>query len=199
MKTVGDAIQAWVSVAKDRIAHIQHLYKPLVDDMHSREVNASSLRASMNRKGKWDNFDVYYKLALAARKKTVSSFHESTDEIVRVLQNLERQQGLAPARPFIRQLLRTVEEKVQSINETASTVARQQLEPPLLEDERFWQVQKSQWGQGPGYKGRVAQGTETWFQQHDHSGDEAILTSTVTLKWKTLVKSIEIMTGAKVG
>lgn len=199
MKTVGDAIQAWVSVAKDRIAHIQNLYKPVVDDMASREVNAGSLRASMNRKGKWDNFDVYYKLALAARKKTVTAFQESTDEIILVLHNLERQQALAPARPFMKQLLRTVEEKVQSINETASILARQQLEPPLIEDDRFWQGQKSQWGQGPGYKGRVAKSTEIWFQQHDRTEQDSILTSTVTQKWKALVKSIEAMTGSHVG
>lgn len=191
--TVSHAIAAWSDKSRSALASVHHLYKPLVDDINTKEVYASSIRASVNRKGDWHNFDFYYKLAIAARKKVVTSFHQSVAEIESVLENQERQPTLVPAHPFIRQLLRTVKSRVERINERASEMARITFEPPLKDDQSFWTDQRSQWGMGPGYKTRIAEQTERWFNQHDAASKEQSIQEAISRSWKDLVDEIEAL------
>jgi hypothetical protein len=192
-ETVSNAIAAWVSSSRGILADVQQLYKPLVDDIGAKEVYASSIRASVNRRGDWPNFDFHYKLALAARKKVVSSFNYSFAEIRLVLENQERQEVLSPVHPFIREVLRTVTARVERINDRASELARSMFEPPLKGDFGFWQRQQGEWGQGSGYKSRVAAGTENWFRSNNPAPKEMLIQQEVSNAWRSLVEEIEAL------
>lgn len=192
-ETVSNAIAAWAEASRGVLANVQQLYKPLVDDIGTKEVYASSIRAAVNRRGDWPNFDFHYKLALAARRKVVSSFHQSVAEIHSVLENQERQDVLAPAHPFIRQVLRTLKARVERINDRASELARTTFEPPLKGDDGFWSRQQGEWGQGSGYKSRVAESTEQWFRQHNPAPKEMAIQQDITRGWVGLVAEIEAL------
>jgi len=198
LETVSNAIAAWVIASRSNLANFQQLYKSLVDDISAKEVYASSIRASVNRQGDWPNFDFHYKLALAARKKVVFSFHNSVAEIRSVLENQERQEVLSPVHSFIREMLRTVNARVNRINDLASELARSIFEPPLKGDISFWKTQKGEWGQGSGYKSRVAASTEIWFRNNNPAPKELAIQQEVSNAWRSLVDEIEALLDHKI-
>lgn len=188
---VSSAIHSWAQACRKRHAEIHQIYKSLVDDITTKEVYASSIRAAVNRQGNWGNFDFYYKLAVAARKKSVTSFGEAISEIRLVLANYERQPELKAAHPFIRQLLHTVNERMERLYETAAGLGRNAYEGTMKADDPFWTKQQGEWGRGPGYKGRIAQGTEGWFHDHSPAVAEAHIQQRVMHDWTELVAQVE--------
>jgi hypothetical protein len=190
-ETVSRAIRSWAQASHQRIAEIHNIHKPLVDDIATKEVYAATIRASVNRQGNWDNFDFYYKLALAARKKSVTSFSEAVNEIQLVLANFERQQDLKAAHPFIRQLLHVVNERMQQLYDAAAIMGRKAYEDPMENDHPFWVVQQNEWGKGPGYKNRIARGAENWFHHHSPASTDAQIQQRVMSEWNELVNTIE--------
>jgi hypothetical protein len=188
---VSSAIQSWAQASRQRLAEIHNIYKSLVDDMTTKEVYASSIRASVNRQGSWGNFDFYYKLAVAARKKSVTSFGEAVNEIQLVLANFERQQDLKTAHPFIRQLLHAVNERMEHLYDAAASMGRSAYEGTMKSDNPFWDDQQNEWGKGPGYKSRIAQGTEGWFHDHSPASTEAHIQSQVMKDWNELITTVE--------
>jgi len=188
---VSGAIHSWAQASRKRFAEIHQIYKSLVDDMTTTEVYASSIRAAVNRQGNWGNFDFYYKLAVAARKKSVTSFGEAVDEIRLVLGNFERQPELKAAHPFIRQLLHAVNERMEQLYELAASMGRNAYEGTMKSDDPFWIEQKSEWGQGPGYKNRIARGTEGWFHHHSPASTEAQIQQRVMEDWNALITQVE--------
>ena len=139
------------------------------------------------------NFDFYYKLAVAARKKAVNSFRESVEEIQLVLKNLERQDALNAAHPFVRQLQLAVNERMERLYETAAVRGRTAFEENLKGDFPFWNAQQDEWGRGPGYKSRIAQGTEGWFQHHSPAKPEEAIQQEVVCGWTALIEEVESM------
>jgi hypothetical protein len=188
---VSRAIHSWARASRQRLAEIHNIYKSLVDDMTTKEVYASSIRASVNRQGYWGNFDFYYKLAVAARKKSVTSFGEAVDEIRLVLANFERQQELKTAHPFIRQLLHAVNERMEHLYDVAASMGRNAYEGTMKIDHPFWGDQQSEWGRGPGYKIRIAQGTEGWFHHHSPASTDAQIQQHVMKEWNDLIGQVE--------
>ena len=58
-------------------------------------------------------------------------------------------------------------------------------------DDPFWTKQQGEWGRGPGYKGRIAQGTEGWFHHHSPAVAEAHIQQRVMHDWTELVAQVE--------
>jgi hypothetical protein len=185
------AIHSWAQASRKRLGKIHHIYKSVVDDITTKEVYASSIRASVNRQGKWDNFDFYYKLAVAARKKSVTSFGEAVDEIRLVLANFERQEELKAAHPFIRQLLHAVNERMEHLYDEAASMGRNAYEGTMKIDFPFWGSQQSEWGQGPSYKFRIARGTEGWFHPHSPASTDVQIQQQVMKEWNELITTVE--------
>ena len=185
------AIHSWSQTSRKQLAEVHQIYKALVDDMANKEIYASSIRASVNREGTWFNFDFYYKLAVAARKKAVRSFGDSVSEIKSVLSNFERQPEMRATHPFIRQLLQAVDDNMEKIYEVAANKGRNVFESKLKEDELFWGKQKKEWGQGPGYKNRIAFGTDSWFRQNASSRQEQEIQTRIMADWHKFVDLIE--------
>ena len=190
-EVVSHAIHSWAQASRQRLAEIHHIYKSLVDDMTTKEVYASSIRASVNRRGNWGNFDFYYKLAVAARKKSVTSFGEAVDEIRLVLANFERQEELKAAHPFIRQLIHAVNERMEHLYDSAGSMGRIAYEETMKADAPFWGDQQCEWGQGPGYKIRVARGTEGWFHHHSPASTDTEIQQRIMQQWNELVTQVE--------
>lgn len=192
-ETVSHAIRAWAGTGREAIAKIKDIYKPLVDEITTKEVYAASIRAAVNRRGEWQNFDFYYKLALASRKRAVSSFQDAVAEIISVLENQAKQESLAPAHPFIRLLLTTIRKRVERIHERATELTRSSFEPPLKGDGGFWTNQQGEWGQGPGYKVRIAEGTEHWFHQNNPAPKEKMIQEELAMSWAAMINEVEAL------
>ena len=191
LETVAAAVRAWISESRNAHGTFGGFYGSLVSDINAKGSNASSIRASMNRSGAWSNFDVYYRLAAAAQKRAVTSFQMVINELRSVLSNQSRQPGLQPAVPFIGQLQSEAERWMLHIYETANRLGREIYEAVLKNDQVFWSQQREEWGQGIGYKGRIARHTENWFGNVGAAQHERIIETEVMKAWSRFTDEIE--------
>ncbi len=75
----------------------------------------------------------------------------------------------------------------QDIQKVGQEVFRQ----TLYDSEKLWSELQDQWGRGPGYKVRVSDGTEKWFENEKINRLNAIIHKRVAGMWKELLEKFE--------
>lgn len=190
-KIVASAIHSWAKDGRQRLFEIQRVYSSLIEELTRSEVYASTIRAAVNRGGYWDNFNFYYKLSVAARRKCVTAFGEAVDQIRYVFRNFLGQDDMKAAHPFIGQLMEAIGDQVEELYESTAKVGRENYEKELIMDASFWLQQRAEWGRGTGYKQRIAGGTNSWFENHTSTKTDATIQHHVMKRWQDLINQVE--------
>lgn len=111
----------------------------------------SSVRASVNRLGYWQNLDCYYEISFSARCLAGKPFQEPLRDFKALINNLEQQNDLHYSRQFLRQLRSHIETRMEEIHDAIAEIGRKIYEEVLKNDNKFWLTVQNEWGRGPGY------------------------------------------------
>jgi len=137
-----------------------------------REGHASSIAASMNRRGVWSNFSVHHMLGAGVRGDANA---RTTDLIVRIdgqLVDLEQQfDHLADIRQLLATLRDDLNDSRQEFLVQALTVGTEAFKPYLEDAHNLWRECASRWGRGAGYRADVAEIIQRWFEETAELGD----------------------------
>lgn len=137
-----------------------------------REGHASSIAASMNRRGVWSNFSVHHMLGAGVRGDANA---RTTDLIVRIdgqLVDLEQQfDHLADVRQLLATLRDDLNDSRQEFLAQALTVGTEAFKPYLEDAHDLWRRCASRWGEGAGYRADVAEIIQRWFEETVELGD----------------------------
>lgn len=190
---VSKTIRAWLQKNRSIILSASRIYESLIGIISSRDIAASSVRASVNRLGYWSNLDYYYELSFSSRRLAVKILEEPLREFNILINNLEQQSDLHYSRQFLRQLRHRVETRVGEIYELVADLGRKVYEESLKNDGRLWLELQNEWGRGPGYKQRIANGTQDWFNEKSLERKEELVTQNLQEYWASLLTEIENM------
>ncbi|PKH04777.1 hypothetical protein [Moritella sp. Urea-trap-13] len=196
MNQVKLTLESWLKKSQACSPTLSEFFIPLIDRISSKGTYAASVRASVNRNGDWHNLDYYQELAVAARRQCVSKIHPLRDELTILIDNMLSQEELKPAYSLLKQLKNTTEIRLDEISQLALAKGRSVYESKVKADSTLWNNMYKEWGQGSGYKGRIAEHSHHWFKVNDYSRFEFDITRVLVEHWERYILEIEKLIGS---
>ena len=175
---------------------LHEFFLPLINDISYSGTYAASVRASVNRRGEWQNLDYYQKLAYGARLQIVEQIDRLRNELIVLIDNMLSQNNLQPAYALLKQLKFTTEKYLDEIYQHVYAKGRAVYEGELKSDSDLWGGLYNQWGKGEGYKGRIAKGSKNWFQEKQYANFESEVTSKAVEGWNKYITEIRQLLGS---
>ena len=127
---------------------------------------ASTLRASVRRRGEWSNLEYAHQLGFGTRAMVASAVSPKLEGFKAITANLLQDSELEDAFGLVQQARRTLEDGTEALlgisHQTGEAVHAAHMRP----DDPFWNRCDSEWGQGSGYKGRVVSHHQNWFSAY---------------------------------
>jgi hypothetical protein len=139
----------------------RHAYEEALSTV--REIRyASTLWAATRRSGEYSGLNIVHQVSVGAAK---DARLRSRDWFVRIeghVNELKADEELTLASHSIDQIRAVAEASKRAFLEGAQRIATEIYREPLMQDP-VWTKCASEWGQGPGFKGRVAKNLKKWF------------------------------------
>lgn len=192
---VKSTLEPWLKKAENCHPSLKEYFLPLIRNISDKGTYAASVRASVNRRGEWHNLDYYQTLAVGARQQIVEQIDSLKNELLVLIDNMLAQNELQPAYALLKQLKYTTEKRLDDIYQQTFAKGRAVYENKLTTDNVLWSELYSEWGQGSGYKGRVAKGSQSWFQHGKYPDIELSVTKVAVEKWLMYVSEIQDLLG----
>ncbi len=167
-----------------------HVEKELLTDMAGLRY-ASSLRASVNRRGDWYNFDYWHGLGFGSRGEAVARTGKQIAELKAVLKNLSEDPNLADAHGFLEHLATELEAAVNEFCQDIQSIGEAAYGDQLRADDAYWQRCRNRWGLGRGvYKLDIRQWTDDWFSEEQRAERRRFIESELQRRWRMVVDGI---------
>lgn len=184
------SISAWIDLHK-AIDPISDIHNDLIGSIQDRGTYAASVRASVNRRGSWYNLDYYYQIGFGTRSKAVKTISEMFKELNAVIRNLQVQDGMEPAKEFLKELSYFCSSESERMYQDIQKLGQEVYRQSLYDSESLWSWLQDQWGRGPGYKIRVSDKTEEWFLGAKPQRLNEVIDRRVAHMWKVLLEKFE--------
>ena len=126
------------------------------------------------RQGLWRSLSLDLHLSDGAAHVARVVSHGPLDKLIGALDKLEKGVGAKeePALILIRQVREAIREARTQFIAEARNVARTTLWSPLHLDLRLWATCEAEWSKGPGFRMRVGEHLEKWFDSNQDRLDE---------------------------
>ncbi len=149
---------------------------------------ASTLRASVNRRGNWHNFDYWHGLGWGTRTNTKARTAEQVTILRGQTQTAIQNPDWIEAHGFLSHFLTQVESAVEEFYQEVQALGESAFSEQLRGDNDYWSKCQSRWGGGKGYKDEITRWTDTWFSDPSRRDRYAFIDAEVKRRWrKTLV------------
>lgn len=194
-KQVKSTLEPWLEKAQSSSPALKEYFLPLIRDIANKGTYASSVRASVNRKGEWHNLDYYQSLATGARLQVVEQVDTIKNELITLINNMLSQNELQPAYALLKQLKHTTEKRLGVMYQQVFAKGRAVYEAELNNDSQLWDMLAKEWGQGPGYKGRVGGSSQQWFLDKNYQIFETEVAKHAVAQWQRYVDEVQLLIG----
>ena len=151
-------------------------------------AHASSLHASVRRNGDWPNLNYKHHLGYGARTMTASVVTLKENEFRAVAENLLQDPEMEDAFQLVRQARRIFTQGTELLLEAAKSLGEKAHTEYMKPDNPFWDSCKREWGQGQGYKDRVAGHHRAWFSAHPET--QTIIAELVAEEWQKILDRV---------
>ena len=109
----------------------------------------SSLRASVNRNGSWDNFNYWHGLGFGVRTEAVARSAKQVEALTVLVQSALQDSQYEPAHDFLRLFGTELETAVKDFQKWAQQLGEAAFKAPLGDDGKYWNECKGRWAWGP--------------------------------------------------
>lgn len=124
------------------------------------EAHPTSVNASIRRKGCWENLDYYQELGNASRHRASKQYGTRAAKLKSLLDMLRKRESLMHIRHTVSQLSNTLDKRLNNILNTSYQMAIKLYKEKLVAELNYWSQAEKRWGQGGGYRDRVADDTK---------------------------------------
>lgn len=152
---------------------------------------ASSLRASVNRRGSWLKFDYWHGLGFGTRRE---AFARATIQMIEVKGHVKtalNDPDLSNAHRFLKHFLTQVEEETTAFFVDVQQLGETAFADQLREDRDYWEKCKDRWGKnailGTTYKADIREWTKEWFSGQSRQTRHELIEKEIQRKWQNLI------------
>jgi hypothetical protein len=159
-----------------------HLQDSLLQQI--RQAHAATVRATSSRRGEWHNLDYSHHLGYGARRMAAMSLNACVDSFKNYCSLLAENDDYEGAKELLSQAPRLLENAFNDVLRKLQLHGESVFRDSLQQDYEFWRDVVGEWGQGPGYKGRVTERNQDWFSVDDRKTMEKQLYALILKDWE---------------
>lgn len=163
----------------------------LVKDMaHLRYV--ASLRASVNRRGNWHNFDYWHGLGFGTRSATVVRTADQVKALKVLVASSLADSDFATTHDFLRHFLSEVEKATTDFYQWSQALGEGAFQSQLGDDAKYWSACRDRWGGGPGYRDDIKVRTQGWFTEESRQERRAFIDAALKKRWAEVLADLDV-------
>jgi transcriptional regulator with XRE-family HTH domain len=191
IRHAGTMLHTWIEQNRAVPQLPSHVQDSLMDEIS--RTYASTIRASVRREGEWVNLSYSHHLGYGSRRLAALALEPAVNGFAQICRTLQANPDYVEAASLIAQADRTLsnayEELLRKVQLLGQTAFRQELKNDIA----FWVECDSEWGQGPGYRNRIADRNNRWFSQERAQELETQLWSIIDKEWRDVLGGVGLL------
>jgi hypothetical protein len=187
-RDAGESLRTWASLNASVPPVQAHVQESLLAQI--QVAYAATVRAAVRREGEWLQLSYSYHIGYGARRLAVFALGKAVDEFAGHCRILAATPRYAEAADLIAQAERVLAASYEDLLRKVQLMGQTVFKEALKADSAFWQACMAEWGQGPGYKSRVAGHNREWFDDESRRRLEEELKGLVGREWARALQSV---------
>ena len=188
LRDASESLRTWATMNKTVPPVHAHVQESLVAQI--QVAYASTVRATVRREGEWTQLSYSHHIGYGARRLAVIALGKAVDEFTGHCKILAATPRYADAADLITQAERVLAASYEELLRKVQLMGQTVFKDALKADPMFWQACVAEWGQGPGYKTRVAGHNREWFDSEARQKLEEELKALVAREWSRALLSV---------
>lgn len=144
---------------------------------------ASTIRATVRREGDWLNLSYSHHLGYGARRMAAIALGKKMESFSAHCRTMSGNSDPLEAQDLIDQAERVLGTAYEELLRKVQIMGQNSFQDELKIDSSFWQECTNEWGQGPGYRNRIAENNIKWFQAERRQAIEEELHDLIQREW----------------
>jgi transcriptional regulator with XRE-family HTH domain len=141
-----------------------------------RSAHPRTVFAAVVREGEWQNLDYAHQLSHGARRIATQIAEPKLTGFKAIAENLLQDDQLIEAHDLIRQTVRLLEGGFDTLVRKVQLVGQSIHADEMSEDAAFWAACDREWGRGGGYRDRINNRNQAWFETaHEGHADTRVV------------------------
>lgn len=190
LRDASESLATWASLNSAVPAVHAHIQESLLEQI--QVAYAATVRAAVRREGEWSQLSYSHHIGYGARRIAVLALGKAVDEFAGHCKILAATPRYAEATDLIAQAERVLKDSYEDMLRKVQLMGQTVFKDALKADPAFWQDCLAQWGQGPGYKSRIAGRNRDWFDNEARRKMEEELKALIGREW---ARALENVTG----
>ena len=153
-------------------------------------VYASTVRAAIRREGEWANLSYSHHLGYGARRLAARALEPLVERFRAATELMDANPDYVEAKDLIQQARRVLDSAFDDLLRKAQIMGQTVFIEALKLDPSLWQNCEGEWGQGPGYRDRVAGWNQQWFGAEPRRNLEQELFGVISREWDVALKRL---------
>lgn len=188
LRDAGESLHTWAHL-NETVPSVQaHVQESLVAQI--QVAYASTVRAAVRREGEWPQLSYSHHIGYGARRLAVMALEKAVDEFAGHCKILAATPRYADAADLLTQAERVLTTSYEELLRKVQLMGQTVFKDALKADPLFWQSCMDEWGQGPGYKSRVAAHNRQWFDNQARRKLEEELKAMVAREWARALTNV---------
>ena len=188
LRDAGETLRTWASMNTAVPPVHAHVQESLVAQI--QVAYASTVRAAVRREGEWTQLSYSHHIGYGARRLAVIALGKAVDDFAGHCKILAATPRYVEAADLISQAERVLTASYEELLRKVQLMGQTVFKDALKADPLFWQACIAEWGQGPGYKTRVAGHNRDWFDNEARRKLEEDLMALVAREWARALQSV---------
>lgn len=155
-----------------------------------RAVYASTVRATIRREGEWADLSYSHHLGYGARRLAACALEPFVERFRAATELMDANPDYLEAKDLIQQARRVLDSAFDDLLRKAQIMGQTAFTDALKLDPSLWLNCEGEWGQGPGYRDRVAGWNRQWFGAEARQQLEQELFGVISREWEVALKRL---------